>query len=84
MKKTEEELLKEGWKKEVLCLHIQEHDPHLFNDIEIPFRRLSYDLRDDFTSGQIETIKKFINEVNNRFPNIKMSVTGTGYVKKEG
>lgn len=50
MIKTDEELLKEGWKKETLCLHLQEYDPHAFNDKDIPFRRLSYDLRNDFTS----------------------------------
>lgn len=50
MIKTDEEFLKEGWKKETLCLHVQEYDPHPFNDKDIPFRRLSYDLRNDFTS----------------------------------
>lgn len=81
--KTEEDLLKEGWKKEMLCLHIQEYDPHPFNDKEVPFRRLSYDLSDDFTGDQISTIKRWVNEVNNRFPNIKMCVTGTGLYKHE-
>ncbi len=83
MNKTDEELLKEGWKKEMLCLHIQEYDPHPFNDKDIPFRRLSYDLRNDFTSEQIGTIKTLINEINNRFPNIKMSATGTGFYKPQ-
>lgn len=81
MIKTDEELLKEGWKKETLCLHVQEYDPHAFNDKDIPFRRLSYDLSNDFTSDQISIIRRWANEVNSRFPNLKISVTGTGFYK---
>ena len=81
--KTEEDLLKEGWKKEMLCIHVQEYDPHLYNDKEIQFRRLSYDLRNDFTEDQIGTIKMWVNEVNNRMPNLKIYLTGTGYYRPE-
>lgn len=47
----------------------------------MPFRRLSYDFRDDFSDEQITTIKNFVAKVNDHFPNIKMCVTGTGYYK---
>jgi len=74
---NEKELLENGWKKEMLNIHIEEYDenaPH-------KFRRLSYDIADDFTAEQIGVIKNFVNEVNNRLLNVKMSVSGTGYYK---
>ena len=73
---TEQELIAKGWKKETLCIHLQEYDekyePH-------KFRRLTYEFGTNFTSGQTDIMRAWINEVNKRFPNIKMSVSGTGY-----
>lgn len=74
--KTEEDLLKEGWKKEMLCIHVLEYDGQRRN-------KLSYDMRNDFTGDQIHTIKAWANEVNNRMANIKISITGTGLYKPE-
>lgn len=79
----EKELIEKGYIKDMMSIHIQEYDPHVVNDKTFPFRRLSYDLTDTFTADQIATINRFVSEVNNRFPNIKMSVTGCGYTKKE-
>jgi hypothetical protein len=42
-------------------------------------RRLSYDISDDFNSNQIGILKCWVNEVNKRFPNIKLSLSGTGF-----
>lgn len=78
---TEQELLENGYEKEMLCFNIQEYDPQLITDNK--FRRLSYDLDRTFTSDQISVIKRFCDEVNKRFPNIKMFLSGTGFVKKE-
>lgn len=78
---TEQELLENGWEKEMLCFNIQEYDPQLTTDNK--YRRLSYDLGRTFTSDQISGIKGFCDEINKRFPNIKMFVTGTGYVPKK-
>ena len=77
-KTREEELIEQGWEKEVLAIHIQEYDPQLVT--ENKFRRLSYDFGKSFTSDQINIIEQFLKEVNHRFPNIKMFTTGTGYV----
>lgn len=79
----EKELIEQGYKKETLCVHLQEYDPRTIEDVEIPFRRLSYDLSNDFTYNQIAIIRNWVKEVNDRFPNIKMYVTGTGYYKPE-
>lgn len=78
---TEQELLENGYEKEMLCFNIQEYDQHLVTDNK--FRRLSYDLSRTFTSDQIAGIKMFCDEVNKRFPNIKMFLSGTGFIKKE-
>lgn len=80
---TEQELIEQRYTKEMLAIHLQEYDPHPYNDKEIPFRRLSYDIANDFTEDQIAAIQRWVREVNNRFPNIKVTVTGTGYTKKE-
>lgn len=77
-KTREEELIEQGWEKEVLAIHIQEYDPQLVT--ENKFRRLSYDFGKSFTSDQITIIERFLKEVSRRFPNIKMFATGTGYV----
>ena len=75
MENKEKELLDSGmWKKEILCLHIQEIDKTAPKGV----RRLSYDLGDNFTDDQITGIERFLREVNRRFPNIKMFATGTG------
>ena len=79
----EKELIEKGYVKDTLSIHIQEYDPHVVNDKTFPFRCLSYDMTDTFTASQIAIINRFVTEVNNRFPNIKMSVTGCGYTKKE-
>ena len=79
MDKNERELLNSGWKREVLTLHLQEYDEAYVNK----HRRLSYDLGDDFTGQQISVIRNCFNEINNRFPNIKITVSGTGFVKND-
>lgn len=79
----EKELIEKGYVKDTLSIHIQEYDPHTVNDKTFPFRRLSYDLTDTFTADQIAIINRFVTEVNNHFPNLKISVTGCGYTKKE-
>ena len=79
----EKELIEKGYVKDTMSIHRQEYDPHVVNDKTFPFRRLSYDLTDTFTADQIATINRFVSEVNNRFPNLKISVTGCGYTKKE-
>lgn len=78
---SEQKLLENGYEREVLCFHIQEYDPQLTTDNK--YRRLSYDLGRTFNSYQIADIKRFCDEVNKRFPNIKMFLSGTGFVKKE-
>ena len=78
---SEQELLENGYEREILCFHIQEYDPNLPTDNK--FRRLSYDLGRTFTSDQISSIKSICNEVNKRFPNLKMFLSGTGFVIKE-
>lgn len=70
------------WKKEILCIHVEMPNPYCDSEKK-PFLRLSYDLSDDFTDEQVRNIKNFVNEVNVRFPGIKLSVSGTGYVSKE-
>ena len=74
---TEEYLLKEGWEKECLSIHIAQFDKTL----EHGARRLSYDLGTNFSIDQITPLKMFVQEVNNRFPNIKVSLSGTGYIQ---
>lgn len=78
-KEKELELLSNGWKREMLALHITEWS----GNEQMKATRLSYDFGDSFTSDQIYQIKNFVNEVNNRFPNIKMCVTGTGFIPEE-
>lgn len=73
---TEQELIAKGWKKETLCIHLQEYDEKYE---PYKFRRLTYELGINFTSDQIGVIQNWINEVNKRFPNIKMVASGTGY-----
>lgn len=51
--KTEKELLENGWKKEMLIIHISEYD----ESAPKKFRRLSYDISDDFTGKQIGVLK---------------------------
>lgn len=78
MNDTEHELLASGqWKREYMTFHISEID----NTCPTGVRRLSYDIGDNFTSDQIGVIKLFFNEVNSRFPNIKVFATGTGLIK---
>lgn len=79
----EKTLIEQGYVKDMMTIHIQEYDPHTVNDKEFPYRRLSYDMTDTFTADQISIIRRWVNEVNNRFPNIKICLTGTGYTKKE-
>lgn len=79
----EKALIEQGYVKDMMTIHIQEYDPHTVNDKEFPYRRLSYDMTDTFTADQISIIRRWANEVNNRFPNIKICLTGTGYTKKE-
>ena len=74
----EEELLASGnWKRECLAFHIQEMDSTAPNGV----RSLSYDISDTFTGDQIAPIQGFVQEVNRRFPNIKMFLTGTALVE---
>ena len=70
------------WKKEMLCIHVEMPNPYYDKETK-PFLHLSYDLSDDFTDNQVRIIKNFINEINVRFPGIKLSVSGTGYVPKK-
>lgn len=79
----EKALIEQGYVKDMMTIHVQEYDPHTVNDKEFPYRRLSYDMTDTFTADQISIIRRWVNEVNNRFPNIKICLTGTGYTKKE-
>lgn len=72
---SEKELLDNGWKKEVLQINIQEYD----ETCPSKFRTLTYDMCDDFTSQQIDIIKNWANEINNRFPKLKVCIIGTGY-----
>lgn len=76
-KTQEEQLLKNGWKRETLCVHIDEFD----KNIESGARRISYDLTDTFTQDQIAHLKNFANTVNSRFLNTRISFTGTGFVE---
>lgn len=76
----EEKLLQEGWKKEMLCIHISEYDT---NSPTNNHRRLSYDLTNDFTGEQIGVLRAWCNKVNEHFPNLKMFITGSGWVKTE-
>lgn len=76
---TEQELLDNGWKREMLSLHIRQYNQ------STPSKAiaLSYDIADDFSSNQISALKHFVEEVNIRFPEIKMFITGGGFVKDE-
>lgn len=76
---TEEDLLKNGWKRECLQIHISEFDKNL----EYGARRLTYDLGTNFNGEQIGSLQHFIQEVNNRFPNIKVCLSGTGFFKED-
>lgn len=75
----EKELLENGWKRETLCIHLDEYD----ESAPKKFRRLGYDISDDFNSNQIGILKNWANEINKRFPNIKISLSGTGLVPSE-
>lgn len=75
MKDEEQKLLEEGWKKQTLKISIREYD----DNFPTKFRMLTYDMANDFTAQQIGIIRNWVNEVNKRFPNIKMFVEGTGY-----
>ena len=74
-KNLEESLLKDGYEKESVCIHIAEYDKSL----ECGTRRLSYDIGKNCNC--IGDLKSFASEVNKRFPNIKMFVEGGGYSK---
>lgn len=75
---TEKELQESGnWKRETMTFHIAEIDPNSPYGV----RRLSYDIGYDYTNEQIGTIKAFFNEVNARFPNIKIIATGTSWIE---
>ena len=78
--KNEQELIAKGWKKETLSIHLAEYDEQL---IPNKFRRMSYDLGNDFTPEQIDVIRNWTDEVNKRFLNIKLFVSGTGYYMPE-
>ena len=71
--------LEQGWKKEMLCIHVSEYDEHMPSK----HRTLSYDISNDFNSKQIAVLKNWANEINNRFPNLKISLSGTGYIPNE-
>ena len=74
-KNLEESLLKDGYEKESVCIHIAEYDKSL----ECGARRLSYDIGKNCNC--VGDLKSFASEVNKRFPNIKMFVEGGGYSK---
>lgn len=74
-KNLEENLLKDGYEKESVCIHIAEYDKSL----ECGARRLSYDIGKNCNC--VDDLKSFASEVNKRFPNIKMFVEGGGYSK---
>lgn len=74
-KNLEESLLKDGYEKESVCIHIAEYDKSL----ECGARRLSYDIGKNCNC--VDDLKSFASEVNKRFPNIKMFVEGGGYSK---
>lgn len=72
----EESLLKDGYEKESVCIHIAEYDKSL----ECGARRLSYDIGK--SCDCVDVLKNFAEAVNKRFPNIKMFVEGGEYVIK--
>lgn len=74
-KNLEESLLKDGYEKESVYIHIAEYDKSL----ECGARRLSYDIGKNCNC--VGDLKGFASEVNKRFPNIKMFVEGGGYSK---
>ena len=80
---TEEEknLMKNGYEREFAVFNIQEYDPHPggTEGTMHPFRRLSYDLGRDFSDSQLHALQQVSQEINKRFPNIKMFITGTGW-----
>ena len=75
----DKELLEQGWKKEMLCIHVSEYDER----VPSKHRTLSYDISNDFNSKQIAVLKNWANEINNRFPNLKVSLSGTGFIPDE-
>ena len=78
--KITKKLLKKGYKKEGYIVHIQEYDPYLVGEKTVPFRRLTYDLGSKFEDEHAAVIKSLSDAINKNFPNIKMIVTGGGYV----
>ena len=63
----------------MLAIHITEYnESYKFGKIQ-----LTYDISDDFTNDQIATLQHWTNEINSRFPNLKIVITGTGYFKPE-
>lgn len=73
---TEEKLLATGkWKKENLQLHIAQVDKNM----PLGIRSLTYDLGDTFTAENISNLQRCLNEINVRFPMIKVVLSGTGY-----
>lgn len=70
------------YKKDTFRLLMEMPNPYQQNE-QKKFIRLDYDIADDFTPNQISSLQNFVNEVNIRFPGIKMMTSGGGYVLKE-
>ena len=81
MEDKEKELIAQGWKKEMLQIHVQEYDEDFIHKSK--HRMLSYDVGDCFNHEQIYNLQMWANEVNKRFPKIKIFITGTGFFKPE-
>lgn len=60
------------WKKVPMTIHIQEDDPTAPSGK----RRLSYDVAYTEDYELVGCLRRWANEVNNRFPNIKLWITG--------
>lgn len=60
------------WKKTPLQIHLQEDDP----TVPSGKRRLTYDVAYTEDYELVGCLRRWVNEVNNRFPNIKIWITG--------
>ena len=78
MAKQEKKLLEAGFKKRPVCIHMSQVD----NSVSSGRRSLSYDVWDTFTYDQMLELRRWVDEVNARFPDIKMFITGGDYYKE--
>lgn len=75
---NEKDLLDQGYIKQCLSVHLVDYGDKIGSN---NVRRMSYDLGRDFSQEQIAVLQSWVNEVNNRFMNIKICLSGTGYEK---